>query len=333
MRVIASQNKIAYLLDNIHHTTCIQAIRYQSNKVLSAVNKNMVSSAVCRIETGPISEEARQIAISELRETEEIVQCGFRELKELLAADSSLYYNTDDEFLRIFLRPCKYYAKSAYGLMVRIADYRAKYYDIIGNILPQELKDLAHSANIFNVLVNRDQKGRRVVICCSKNWDPSKVTTDQLLQMLYMMHLASMAEPETQVRGFVVVIDCKDIGMKQIRNFTPSFAVKLLTFLQRALPLRLKEFHIVNNPLIFNIVWAIVKPLLIQKAKARIFLHGKDITSLHKYLAPTHLPEDFGGYLPKIWYSGGDWYPSIEEQTEFVKKWNACGRKVEKQES
>ncbi|KRT79161.1 CRAL-TRIO domain containing protein, partial [Oryctes borbonicus] len=285
----------------------------------------MASSAVFRLETDQISEETKQIATKELRETEEIVECGFRELRELLTVDSSLYYSTEEEFLRIFLRPCKYYAKSAYRLMERIADYRAKHYDIIGNILPQDLKHLVDSANVFNVLINRDQKGRRIMICCSRNWDPSKVTTDQLLQMLYMIHIASLAEPETQVRGFVVVIDCKDIGMKHIRNFTPSFAGKLLTFLQQAMPLRLKEFHIINNPFIFNIAWAIVKPLLIQKAKNRIILHGKNIASLHQYLAPTHLPEDFGGYLPKIWYSSVDWYPTIEQQSEFIKKWNACG--------
>lgn len=51
------------------------------------------------------------------------------------------------------------------------------------------------------------------------------------------------------------------------------------------------------------------------------------MTNLHKYLLPCHLPEDFGGDLPKIWYTGRDWYPEIEQQTEFIKRWHACGRR------
>lgn len=70
-----------------------------------------------KLETQPICEETRLIAIEELRETPDIVEQGLNALRELLEADSSMHYDTEDDFLKIFLRPCKYYAESAYKLV------------------------------------------------------------------------------------------------------------------------------------------------------------------------------------------------------------------------
>jgi hypothetical protein len=47
-----------------------------------------------------------------------------------------------------------------------------------------------------------------------------------------MIHLAAMLEPETQVRGVVVILDFENLSMKQIRQLTPSFSIRLLSFIQ-----------------------------------------------------------------------------------------------------
>lgn len=69
------------------------------------------------LEIGPLSDDAKALAEKELRETPENVKKGIEELRELLKNDPSLTFDTDDEFLIIFLRPCKFYAKSAYELV------------------------------------------------------------------------------------------------------------------------------------------------------------------------------------------------------------------------
>ena len=69
------------------------------------------------LDTSPISEETKEIAVSELRETPEVVEAALKELKELLKNDENLVYEIDDDFLMIFLRPTKFYAKSAYELV------------------------------------------------------------------------------------------------------------------------------------------------------------------------------------------------------------------------
>ncbi|KRT79165.1 CRAL-TRIO domain containing protein [Oryctes borbonicus] len=308
----------------------------------------MVESSMFVVERDPIGATTKEVAEKELRETPENVANGLRDLRELLESDPSIRYETDDEFLIIFLRPCKFYAKSAYELMKRIAEFRARYSTLFDGLLPEHEKDAFITYNLINILVNRDQRGRRVLICrTGGNWNPSKVTTNQLLRIFYLLHLAALLEPETQVRGIVVVMDVKDLGMSQIRAFTPSFAKKLTSFVQEAFPLRLKEFHVVNNSMIFKIVWQIVKPLLNEKLNKRVcsdvqvkikcskfslsltqvYFHQKDLTSLHKFLDPDVLPEDYDGTRAKMNYTAKDWYPAIEDYIEFIRKWNSCGKR------
>lgn len=70
-----------------------------------------------KLETGPLSEEAKKIAEKELRETPEVVAKALAELRELLKNDDTIYFADDDETLLVFLRPCKFYAESAYQLV------------------------------------------------------------------------------------------------------------------------------------------------------------------------------------------------------------------------
>lgn len=58
------------------------------------------------------------------------------------------------------------------------------------------------------------------------------ITSDNLFRLFYLIHLAAILEPETQVRGVVVVLDFENLGMRQIAALNPSFSMKLLTFIQ-----------------------------------------------------------------------------------------------------
>lgn len=49
--------------------------------------------------------------------------------------------------------------------------------------------------------------------------------------------------------------------------------------------------------------------------------------SLHKYLAPSHLPANYGGQLPAIDYSGREWYPVILAHADHIKTFNSYGYK------
>lgn len=155
--------------------------------------------------------------------------------------------------------------------MQRIADFRVKYHSLLDNLLPDDEKEAFVNHNVVNVLKNRDHKGRRVLLVnCGESWNPSKVSSDQLFRIFFLIHEAAMLEPETQVRGVVVIMDYTGMGMKQVTALGPAFGMKLLGFIQDAMPLRLKEVHMVFQPFVFNIVWKIFKPLIREKLAGRV---------------------------------------------------------------
>lgn len=274
------------------------------------------------------SEAAKALSVKELRETPDVVQKGITDLKNLLKQNPDLHYGDSDEILTIYLKPCKYYAESALKLMRQIAEFRKTNHSLLDDLLPASEKEALTEYNVVNVMKNRDHLGRKVLIVNSGgSWNPSKVSADQIFRIFYIMHEIAVLEPDTQSNGIVVILDFDDMGMKQATAFSPSVSKRLLTFIQKAMPMRLKEVHIVKEPGIFSIVWAIFKPFIEEKLKKRIFFHGKKMESLHKHLNPSHLPKNYGGELPEIDYGSANWYPALEEHTEHVKKMNTYGFK------
>jgi len=279
-----------------------------------------------RLESEAPSEEVRIVAEKELRETPERVKEATKALRELLRAETTLYFRDDDEFLIKFLRPTKFYPESALQLMKRAAEFKQKNASILDNLMPADEENSFLENRVVNVLVNRDQKGRRILVTYSGEvWDPSRVTADQIFRIFYLVHLAALQEPQSQICGVVVIMDFKGLGMKQVKGLSPSFSLRLLTFIQEAMPMRLKEVHFVNQPFLFNMVWQMFKPFVKDKLKKRMFFHGDKMESLHKHIDPACLPEDYGGTLPKINYSSVDWYPVLRTVDNEIKEWNTFG--------
>jgi hypothetical protein len=212
--------------------------------------------------------------------------------------------------------------------MNRLATFKDKNEKIVANPLPREEKKLFTENNVVNVLVDRDQKNRRVLILnMGSAWDPKSLNSEQLFKVLYLIQIASLVEEETQVRGAVIIIDFHGLSTKQVMAMSPSFAMTLLLYIQEAMPLRMKEVHIVRQPFLFNMVWPMFKQFVGDKLKKRLFFHGNKMSSLHKHLDANMLPEDYGGKKPKLNYSSADWYPVMQDLQSYIADWNTYGLK------
>lgn len=69
------------------------------------------------IETGPESPELLEKARVELRETPEVRQEGFKQLRELIRQSTDLNFPDNEEFMEILLRCCHWYPESAMKLV------------------------------------------------------------------------------------------------------------------------------------------------------------------------------------------------------------------------
>lgn len=78
----------------------------------------------------------------------------------------------------------------------------------------------------------------------------------------------------------------------------PSFC-SLTVIFQDCVPIRLKAVHIINQPYIFNMLFALFKPFMREKLRSRIHFHGTNRESLLAHIDAKALRKRHGGLLPE----------------------------------
>jgi CRAL/TRIO domain len=151
------------------------------------------------------------------------------------------------------------------------------------------------------------------------------VTLDEFFKGCVLFLEGAMLEPETQVNGAVVIFDMNGLSLQQAFQFTPPFAKRIVDWLQDSVPLRIKAIHVVNQPKIFEMVFALFKPFLREKLRSRIYFHGKDLESLHKHISPDCLPKEYDGTLDIPRVSGEEWYELLVQCDSQYVKLNSYG--------
>ncbi|XP_055385811.1 alpha-tocopherol transfer protein-like isoform X2 [Condylostylus longicornis] len=285
-----------------------------------------MGDVVLRLELDGPNEFSRGVAEKELRETNEVKKKAIDELKNLLQKETDLMCPLENEdWLVRFLRPTKFYPESAKELIKRYYSFKVKHHDVYNNLVPDNESNIFKS-NILTVFSNRDQLGRRVlVIELGKKWNHKKVSLDEVFKGCVLFLEMALLESDTQINGGVVIFDMDGLSLSQTMQFTPPFAKRIVDWLQDSVPLRVKAIHIVNQPKIFNIVFALFKPFLREKLRSRIYFHGTDRDSLHQHMSPKVLPSCYGGILELKRPEGEEWYSILMKCSKEFQAINSYG--------
>ncbi|XP_015437052.1 PREDICTED: alpha-tocopherol transfer protein-like [Dufourea novaeangliae] len=267
----------------------------------------------------------REKALKELRETPDVVQQALKDIRAMVKGEPDFNLPDDDEFFYKFLRPCKWHPKSAFELIKRFYKFRLNNPRYCDSLLPSSETKLL-SSEILIPLPDRTAQGCRILLInAGKKWNPKVISLDEIFRAIMLSLDAAMAEPKTQIAGVHVILNMDGFSLSQVTYFTPSFAAMITEWVQRCLPCRLKGIHIVNQPFIFNMVFAIFKPFLMEKTRKRIHFHGTDRKSLTSYLGTKPLPTSFGGELvmPNEPLGDGlcDYFCCFEKDFEASNQW------------
>ncbi|XP_044743106.1 alpha-tocopherol transfer protein-like [Chrysoperla carnea] len=279
-----------------------------------------------RLDLEDLDDEYKKIAESELRETPENVQEAVEKLRELIRAEENLSIPLDDEtFLYKFLRPCKFYAESAFVRMKNFYKFKLKHEKMCSNLLPSNEQNV-FKQGIITFMPKRDRFKRRIMIIQSGyKWKPKQCSLEEIFKAVMLALEAAMYEPRTQVTGAVVILDMEGLSLSHVYQFSPQFAKMVLDWVQECVPLRLKGVHIINQPFIFNMLYAIFKPFLREKLRNRVYFHGKQRAQLVEYIGPESVPAAIGGKLEIPEIPGLVLYDILCEYEEEYKACNEIG--------
>ncbi|XP_067007614.1 alpha-tocopherol transfer protein-like isoform X2 [Anabrus simplex] len=273
-----------------------------------------------RFECIEMGDEFRETASRELREIPDVVKDAMDEFRDLLKAEKGLNVPLDEDwFLLQFLRPCKFYPQSALERVRNFFQFEREHPKLCAGLVPSKNKNI-FLQGILTILPTRDQYGRRMLLLeCGRKWKPSLCTTDEIMRGVMLLLKGAMLEPRTQISGAVILWDFDGLSMEHALHLSASFAKMLLHWVQDCIPIRLKALHIINQSLVFKMVFSIFKPFIGSKLRNRLYFHGRDRESLMKHVDSKYLPTKYGGTMELEELPGEDVYNffcNFEEQFE-----------------
>ncbi|XP_037821206.1 alpha-tocopherol transfer protein [Lucilia sericata] len=231
-------------------------------------------------------------------------------------------HRTDDEYLIKFLRARYWKIEPSYKLLCHYYKFREQNKSYYEKVRPVELKFI-NEANILTVTPYRDQKGHRIIIYRFGKWKTNEVNIDDIFRAsVCLLEMGSM-EPIGQVVGGVGIFDLKDFTLGHVLHLSPSVAQKMIAMLVTSMPIRTSALHIVNQNWVFNTAFNIFKPFLDSSMKENLFIHGSDMSSLHKHISPEYLPKRYGGIHED--YPGDMWFETLSKNKTLLKELEQLG--------
>ncbi|CAG9864376.1 unnamed protein product [Phyllotreta striolata] len=237
-------------------------------------NSNEKTYAKCKVDIEGPSKELLEWARNHINENPDVKDLLLSELKDrIYEKGECVPSRLDDEFLLRFLRARDFCVQKAHRLYVNYHHFKEDVPDYFYNVSLDKLYNISKTG-IFTVPPNRDQLGRRLLLIKFGKWVPSDYTPTELIQFVVFLTQISLLEPETQIRGAVLVIDVSGITLEMVWYMTPKLAKHLVNLSVTAYPLRLEAVHFVNTTWMFDTAFAMVKVLISEFVRRRVHFHN-----------------------------------------------------------
>ncbi|KAK8772876.1 hypothetical protein V5799_012591 [Amblyomma americanum] len=184
--------------------------------------------------TGAPLPDLEHVARTELGETAETKEKCLSELRELIKADSSLDWPTDEKFLVKYLRVRKYNVKLAFEAINKYFRVRKNSPEFFKNLTPSNA--CYETAILENHLVmiskQRDPHGRAVAMMKLGAWNTDICSITDLIRAALVMAEWTLLDEETQIRGVAGVFDLKGLTLHHLAYLTPFLLRKLAYIVQ-----------------------------------------------------------------------------------------------------
>ncbi|XP_063627171.1 alpha-tocopherol transfer protein-like [Cydia splendana] len=254
------------------------------------------------------------------------------ELKEWVAAQPHVPKDMDDKLLRRFLHSCYYDMEKAQKAIESFTSLRASTPELFVKRDPMS-PQVQNALKIVN-LGQVKAPGNRNLFIWQLN-DPGLENYDYLqdARMFFLSTDAWLLEEENLEEHDIAILDVKDITLKILTKINLSLAKKLSKYQEEAMPIRLKQVHVVNAPPFIDKVFSIMKQFMNRDMSEMIHFHVPKSDTLFKYFSRDELPKDFGGNLESLEYYNNRLHNVLLKHREILSKddlWRAPEKKSKK---
>ncbi|XP_066481984.1 alpha-tocopherol transfer protein [Tiliqua scincoides] len=265
-------------------------------------------------------EEERQRNLNELPDDSPLVQAAVAELRRRAKREDIQPWSIalSDASLVRFLRARDFQHDLAWKLLKNYNKCRTEYPEANADLRPYSVLSLLHTG-YHAVLKERDPSGSRVIIYRVARWDPKVFSAIEVFRVSLITSELIVREVETQRNGVKVIFDLQGWKFAHALQISPAMAKRIAAVLSDSFPLKVRGIHLINEPLFFHPVFALIKPFMSEKMKNRIHMHGDDYTqSLQECFPASILPEEYGGKTVSMEQLSQEWTDFIMESASYL---------------
>ena len=129
-------------------------------------------------------------------------------------------------------------------------------------------------------------------------WNPYEQDLLNIFRADLIAFQILLQDETTQINGVLIIVDFREFGIAQARVMNPLTFKRFSNIVFNCYPLRIKGVHILEQPKIFTIIYALSSQFMKEKLRERVKIHGKNIQGLVEYIKKECLPVDYGGTAP-----------------------------------
>lgn len=250
------------------------------NRYVCNLSPTVLAKAVSELHE-PEDNDKRLTFIDELRR-------NFQQNSEGLTLISE-----DDAFLLRFLRARKFDMQRALAMLISYHKQRISWKEVFDKVCDPESLSKVFDAGCVCGSIGRAKDGSAVIV-----GRPGKLPGMKLHEFFAALFLSVetlLENEDIQVHGITVIQDMQYLNFGFIRQLGPSVASRFLGILQDCLPLRLKSLNLLNEPMVFDVLFAIIGPFIKEKTKKRLTIHGNEFDGLLNIIDADVLPTAYNG--------------------------------------
>ncbi|XP_073847525.1 alpha-tocopherol transfer protein-like [Musca autumnalis] len=245
----------------------------------------------------PLTPELQKIAVEELGEVPARIPEDLLALKTWIKQQPHLRARNDDQFLIQFLRGCKYSLEKAKTKIDLYFSLKTKYPNMFAatDVDDPKFKEIYDLGCYILLPIPLHETGPRIVFF-QFNYNPDLISVEDLYYGTNaVFELAILNDPHAGIHGFVYIFDFAKMTARHFLQFTPTICKKVVTFLEKSLPFRVRGVYFINVPAMAQQLLKFIISLCSEKIQKKMHVLGYDIKELTQYVPLKYLPKDVGG--------------------------------------
>ncbi|XP_026326024.1 alpha-tocopherol transfer protein-like isoform X2 [Hyposmocoma kahamanoa] len=242
-------------------------------------------------------------------------------IKDWLSKQPHLPHDVEDILLRRFLSSCKYSLERTKRTIDFFFTIRSTAPELFCNRDPwaPEVRRVFEITDMIP-LPNKTKENYKCFIYRLNTPDLDLFHFIDAVKTFFMLADTRLTEDDDIPAGEIPIFDSANVSLKFIGKINLSVLRKYMLYTQEAIPIRLKQVHIINAPAYIGKIHAILKPFIKTEVAKLIKFHEPNSTTLYKDIPQELLPNEYGGQAGSIEQIKRLWIKRIESKRDWFIK-------------